>query len=61
MRMGSDMHESARALVMASFPLGLSPSRKRYQLFLRFYNRDFNEVEKANIRKREEQLMYHTL
>lgn len=38
--MGAQMHESARRLVLASLPPGLSESERRYQLFLRFYGRD---------------------
>jgi hypothetical protein len=39
--MASRMHESARAMVLASLPSGLSDSERRRQLFRRFYSRDY--------------------
>jgi len=52
LRIGSEMHESARAVVLASLPAGLSEAERRYRLFLRFYGRDFGDAAKLAIRQR---------
>jgi hypothetical protein len=49
MRMGSEMLDSARAMVLASLPAGMPEGERRAALFLRFYSRDFDEPERARI------------
>lgn len=39
--MGAEMFNSARKLVLASLPKGLSDTNIRKELFLRFYRNDF--------------------
>jgi hypothetical protein len=39
---GAQMFDSARAMVMASLPLGLSEAEQRFQLFQRLYG---NEID----------------
>lgn len=43
------MFDSARNMVLASLPKGLSEKEIRKQLFLRFYGDDFSEDEKKKI------------
>ncbi len=49
MLMGFEMHESAREIVLASLPAGMSEGERRRQLFLRFYSRDFDREEREKI------------
>ena len=49
--MATDMFETARALVRASLPEGLSQTEIKVQTFLRFYGNDFSEAEKEKIVK----------
>ena len=51
-RMGSDMHGSARSLVLASLASDESENDQRYALFLRFYGRDFGASAKRAIQQR---------
>jgi len=45
------MFETARELVIASFPKELSEKERRRELFLRFYGNDFSWSEKEKIIK----------
>jgi hypothetical protein len=47
--MGLEMFETARKIVLSSFPPGLSENEIRKRLFLRFYGDDFSEDEKKKI------------
>ncbi|MEO8615778.1 MAG: hypothetical protein ABI600_11610 [Luteolibacter sp.] len=38
--MGVRMHEAARRMVMASFPVGISAAQRKQLLFERFYGND---------------------
>ncbi len=49
LRMGSEMHECAREIVLASLPAGLGEGERRRRLFLRFYSGDFDEVTTEKI------------
>ncbi len=49
MLMGFEMFESARQIVLASLPAGMSEGERRRQLFLRFYSRDFDRTEREKI------------
>jgi hypothetical protein len=51
LRIGSEMHDSARRIVLASLPGGMSEEERMYALFLRFYSRDFDEAAKSAIRR----------
>jgi len=52
MRMGMEMTEMARTIVISSikeaFP-DITPSELKQKLFLRFYRRDFSEEQKERI------------
>ena len=50
--MGDSMFESARGMTLSSLPAGLSPSERRYNLFLRFYGRDFDSYIIEQIKQR---------
>ena len=45
----NSMFETARKIVLSSFPEDLSEVEKKVMLFLRFYGNDFNEEEKQKI------------
>ena len=47
--MGLEMFETARKIVLSSFPPNLSEDEIRKRLFLRFYENDFTEEEKKRI------------
>ncbi len=47
--MGLEMFETARKIVLSSFPENLSENEIRKRLFLRFYGNDFSEDEKEKI------------
>jgi len=47
--MGLEMFETARKIVLSSFPPNLSENEIRKRLFLRFYGNDFSEEEKEKI------------
>ena len=47
--MGLEMFETARKIVLSSFPPNLSEDEIRERLFLRFYENDFTEEEKKRI------------
>ena len=47
--MGLEMFETARKIVLSSFPPNLSENEIRKRLFLRFYGNDFSEEEKERI------------
>jgi len=49
--MGVSMHESARAMVLASLPSDATECQRRHGLFLRFYGRDFGEAAKLAIKQ----------
>ena len=51
-RMGDEMFEAARKIVMASFPKDLEPGEIRCLLFSRFYGQDFSSEEGEEIRRR---------
>lgn len=52
LKMGLEMFDTARKIVISSFPPGLSEKEIRKRLFLRFYGDDFSEDEKRKILKR---------
>ncbi len=47
--MGLEMFETARKIVLSSFPPNLTEDEIRKRLFLRFYENDFSEEEKEKI------------
>jgi hypothetical protein len=47
--MGLEMFETARKIVLSSFPPDLTEDEIRKRLFLRFYENDFTEEEKQKI------------
>ena len=47
--MGLEMFETARKIVLSSFPPNLTDDEIRKRLFLRFYENDFSEEEKEKI------------
>ena len=47
--MGLEMFETARKIVLSSFPPNLTDDEIRKRLFLRFYENDFSEEEKKRI------------
>ncbi len=47
--MGLEMFETARKIVLSSFPPNLTEDEIRKRLFLRFYENDFTEEEKKRI------------
>ena len=49
LRMAASMGRTARALVWASLPAGLSEADRREQFFLRFYAADFAPEQRAEI------------
>jgi hypothetical protein len=51
LRMGDEMHGSAREIVLASLPEGIPEEERMRRLFLRFYSCDFDP---ASARKRAE-------
>ncbi len=48
-RMGSDMHAAAKRIVLSSLPKGLSEGERMRQLFLRFYEQDFDPATARKI------------
>ena len=48
LKMGASMFDSAKELVIASLPPGTS-SEVRKAIFMRFYGKDFDEVERERI------------
>jgi len=46
---GLEMFETARKIVLSSFPPNLSENEIRKRLFFRFYGNDFSEEEKERI------------
>ncbi len=48
--------ETAKQIVLSSFPKGLSKKEIRIRLFLRYYSNDFSEQEKQKIIKHFERL-----
>ncbi|RPI73736.1 MAG: hypothetical protein EHM47_05445 [Ignavibacteriales bacterium] len=54
--MGLEMYETARKIVLASFPRDLPENEIRKRLFLRFYGIDFSEEEKKKILKRMDEI-----
>lgn len=52
LRMASEMHDSARRIVLASLPEGMPEEERRWALFLRFYSRDFDEAARSRIMRR---------
>jgi hypothetical protein len=49
--MGLHMCEMARAAVLASLPVGLSPLDRKVAILRRYYQNDFSEVELARIER----------
>ena len=49
LRMACDMHDTARRIVLASLPEGLSAGERMRQLFLRFHGRDFDPATARKI------------
>jgi len=49
--MGIRMFETARSMVLASFPPNLSPSERCFNLFLRFYGHELDEKTKSQVRE----------
>lgn len=49
LRMGDEMHASARQIALASLPGGISEKERRRRLFLRFYSRDFDQASREKI------------
>lgn len=47
--MGADMFDSARKMVLSSFPKGLSPSEVKLKLLYRFYGHDFDGRQYSDI------------
>ena len=58
MKIASGMFETARKIVLSSFPENLSENEIRKRLFLRFYGDDFSEVEKEKILKRMDEVSF---
>ena len=52
MRIASGMFETARKIVLSSFPENLPENEIRKQLFLRFYGNEFTKEETEKIFKR---------
>jgi hypothetical protein len=52
MLMGLEMFETARKIVLSSFPENLPENEINKRLFLRFYGNDFGEEEKRKILQR---------
>jgi len=52
MLMGLEMFETAKKIVLSSFPEDLPENEIRKKLFLRFYGNDFSEEEKRKILER---------
>ena len=48
-RMGSDMHATAKAIVLSSLPKERSEGERMRRLFLRFYGQDFDPATAAKI------------
>ena len=48
-RMASDMHAVAKRIVLSSLPKGLSEGERMRQLFLRFYEDDFDAATAQKI------------
>ncbi len=48
-RMGSDMHAAAKQIVLSSLPKNLSAGERMRQLFLRFYENDFDAATAKKI------------
>ncbi len=51
LRMGSEMHDSARRMVLASLPEGMTEGERACALLRRFYSRDFDETTMTRIEK----------
>ena len=49
LRMGFDMFDTARALVLAGLPPGTSEADRRVHLFLRFYGDEFTAEQRERI------------
>jgi len=54
--MGLEMFETARKIVLSSFPENLPENEIRKRLFLRFYENDFTDEEKEKILKRMDEV-----
>lgn len=50
--MGVQMFESAREIVLASLPPGLSPAERLYNIFIRYYGREFDAPTQEKIKQR---------
>ncbi|MFC1590896.1 hypothetical protein ACFL43_00060 [Thermodesulfobacteriota bacterium] len=50
--MGARMFESARRLVLASLPPGMSRAERSFQLFLRLYGNEIDQDTQARVRQR---------
>jgi hypothetical protein len=48
--------ETAKQIVLSSFPKGLSKKEIRIRLFLRYYSNDFSDLDKQKIIKHFESL-----
>jgi hypothetical protein len=48
-RMASDMHATAKAIVLSSLPKGLSEGERMRRLFMRFYEHDFDPATARKI------------
>jgi len=55
--MGLEMFETARKIVLSSFPENLPENEIRKRQFLRFYGSDFSDEEKEKILKRMDEKM----
>jgi hypothetical protein len=55
--MGLEMFETARKIVLSSFPANLPENEIRKRQFLRFYGSDFSDEEKEKILKRMDEKM----
>ena len=55
--MGLEMFETARKIVLSSFPEKLPENEIRKRQFLRFYGNDFSDEEKEKILKRMDEKM----
>jgi hypothetical protein len=64
MRMAADMHDTAKRIVLASLPEGMSEGERACALLRRFYSDDFDEatmsrIERALLRSRGEAVGRH--
>ena len=50
--MGARMFESAREIALASFPQDLSAAERLYNIFIRYYGREFEALTRKKIKQR---------